>query len=404
MSWKDLLGLTPTPKDLARALIDRAPEPVGGRWHYDPEQNQIRGDHGITINLANIHNEYVRAQRNTRPALLEKYLALMLPEEPKIPKLWSLARQQLHVVVRSRYDYVIASAPDAPGGPQFNPSLQMPWIGDLCLRLVYDLGPSVILVSRSYLEDWGQSEDAVREQGLRNLAGLETPRWALLAEGVYKLESRVSYEESLLLVERVADRVPIQGPAVFIPVNRGVLMACAATATGSLNWMLDAARRSLLENPWPMGSTLLHKTDGAWHEFVATDSAARKVEALRKINIAQVYDGQKSVLQQYCKERQDDVFVATFQLKQAKDDPDDLQSFGTWTAGVPTLLPRTDIVAFVRAREPEQHESALVPWEQAVEVCGHRMHATAWDPPRFRVNDFPSADEWQRLLLLGRHT
>jgi hypothetical protein len=403
MGWKDLLGLTPTPKDLAQTLIQRAPAPMDGHWHYEPEQNQIRGDHGVTINLANIYNEYVRAQRTARPALLEKYLALMLPREPKLPKLWSLARQQLYVVVRSRYDHAIAAISGQLRDPQFSAPLQAPWIGDLCLRLVYDLGPSVMLVPRRYLDDWGQSEDAVREQGLRNLAGLDSPRWEPLAEGVYRLDSSVSYEESLLLVDRVADRVPLRGPGVFIPVNRGVLLACEANAPDSLEWMLDAARHSLMQNPWPMGSTLLHKHNGVWQEFVTDGSAARKVAALKKINIAQVYDAQKSVLQEYCESQHDDVFVATFQLRQGQQDPDDLQSFGTWTEGVATLLPRTDIVAFVRDVETPRQESALVAWEQAVEICGHRMQVGEWDPPRFRVNDFPSAEEWQRLLVLGRH-
>src|ERR1043165_2208523 len=136
MSWKELLGFKPTPKDLALALIQRAPAPRQGGWHYDGEQNQIRGDHGVTINLGNIHSEYVRAPRGARPALLAKYVSMMQPEEPVIPKLWSLARQQLYVVVRSRYD-LIASIPDT----QRSPSIQLPWIGELCLRLVYDLGP-----------------------------------------------------------------------------------------------------------------------------------------------------------------------------------------------------------------------------------------------------------------------
>jgi hypothetical protein len=369
-----------------------------------PEQNQIRGDHGVTLNLTNIHNEYARAQRAARPALLEKYVAMMLPEEPTIPKLWTLAKQQLYVVVRSRFDYVSMGIPELSDGKPLIESVHIPWIGDLCWRLVYDLGPSVMLVSRQCLEEWGQNAAAASEQGLRNLAGLATPRWESIGEGVYTLVSEVSYEESLLLVPRVADRVPIQGPVVFIPVNRGVLLACAATSSCALEWMLDTARQSLLENPWPMGATLLQKIDGTWRPFVATGTAARKHEALQRINIGQAYDAQQERLQQYCDSRNDDVFVASFQLRQIADDADELRSIGTWTEGAVTLLPKTDIIALVRAVDTPQQESAFVDWDQVVAICGHRMQATDWDPPRIRLNDFPSDEEWSRLVAVAKHS
>jgi len=401
MSWKDWLGLTPSVHGLARALLQRAPPPSHGQWHYDRARRQIRGDHGMTLNLANIYNEYVRAAPGARPALLQKYLALMLPEEPRIPRSWTLARRQLYVVVRSRYDHALATIADSTATLAANDPVQLPWVGELCLKLAYDLGPSLMLVERSCLHDWAQSPEQALEWGLRNLTQLTTPRWVPLASGVYRLDSAVAYEESLLLVDRVAERLPVAEGAVFLPVNRGILLACDGTSPQALATMLETARQALIEQPWPMAATLLHKVDGTWQEFTPSGTTERKAQALKKINSVQIYNSQQEALQQHYRRRHDEVSVAAFQLRQASGDEDDLQSFSSWLDGTAALLPRTDCVALRRAAD-EEAQSAMVPWEQMLQICGHRLHATQWEPPRFRADEFPSAAEWEQLLLVGR--
>ncbi len=56
---------------------------------------------------------------------------------------------------------------------------------------------------------------------------------------------------------------------------------------------------------------------------------------------------------------------------------------------MPTLLPRTDCIAFVR----ENTEPILVSWQKAEQVVGHLFTPQDIYPERVRVDEFPSADE-----------
>jgi hypothetical protein len=71
----------------------------------------------------------------------------------------------------------------------------------------------------------------------------------------------------------------------------------------------------------------------------------------------------------------------------------EVASFCSWADGVPTLLPRTDCIAFVR----QNSEPMLVEWERAEQVIGHLLAPQDMYPERVRVEEFPSEAELARL-------
>ena len=89
----------------------------------------------------------------------------------------------------------------------------------------------------------------------------------------------------------------------------------------------------------------------------------------------------------------EDIFVATFSAAEA--DGVSPFSYCSWTKGVDSLLPKTDLVALV---DLDAQTQLTVKWHDAVAICGHLLEPTTHHyPERWRVAAFPSAEEFARL-------
>ncbi|HEX5755053.1 MAG TPA: hypothetical protein VFY12_01705, partial [Arenimonas sp.] len=78
-----------------------------------------------------------------------------------------------------------------------------------------------------------------------------------------------------------------------------------------------------------------------------------------------------------------------------------LRSWSTWSDGVLTLLPQSDLVALARNLDRDDEPDVLfVRWDKLQQVCGARLTAEPLDPPRYRTDGFPSQEEWERLAEL----
>jgi hypothetical protein len=89
-------------------------------------------------------------------------------------------------------------------------------------------------------------------------------------------------------------------------------------------------------------------------------------------------------------------FIATFGLLSPKDHPEQIQSWCSWTAGVESLLPQTDLIAFVRS-PANSRETLLVNWPDALAVVAQQMRETSENPIRIQVDEFPNAEQWSLL-------
>jgi len=401
MNWRDLLGLPPRIEDLAALLLRRATsDQADVTWTYDREQNMLRSSGGVQVNLVNIFLAYSKTPRSSRRVLLEKYSSMLNVSALEVPKLWSLAGKGVVLAVRSKYDYMVTSIESRVGSKSISEGVAWPFVGDLCLLLLYDFGPNMTHVGAGLVATWGQDEQAVRNQALRNLRSLQRPVWVPLQNGVYKLLSEVAYEETWLLVDAVVDQLPFAQSAVLMPVNRGVLIAADGRSGDALSAMLQEALVSLQNNPWPISAVMLTYQDDHWREFKTEGNVAQRAKAVAAINLAGIYKDQQIALAEYFEKNGEDIFVATFDVRQRGDDMAGIYSWCVWTEGVLTLLPKTDVVIFSK-RDVENRESLIVQWEQAVQVCGRYFHPTDEDPPRFRIADFPTAEEWQQLKAIG---
>jgi hypothetical protein len=393
MTWRTAIGLKPTPTDLALDLLKAAERHGLMGWQHDAEADTIRnGDH--VINLANIHLEYAAASRLHRRNLLQKYFAML--QTTPVPKLWSLAQTKIYPLLRSRYDRVTVEIDGRRKQDPMPPRAGRRFIGNLDQILGYDHGQTVSQVQAATLEDWAVPLDAAIERALNNLRGLPAPAWQKIGAAVWKLESDEGYNESFLQLPKIFESLPAKGtPLAMIP-NRGVLLATGSDESGGTTALLAEARKSLQEAPWPLCGDLFRIGSSGIQLFVPSGTDARALTSIQRLDIESVYAAQKTALEAHIEAIEDVAFVATYGLLGQKNDPTELQSWCSWTEGVPTLLPTTDLIAFVWDLDSAR-KTALVSWANAASVVGHYFKGTNEDPPRTRVDEFPNAAELAEL-------
>jgi hypothetical protein len=396
MGILEWFGAKPSMQDFAQRLMGRLEREQPGEWQWLQDRAMLVHTSGTQTRLANIYLEYAEAPRSRRAALLDKYASMSLDIGREPPKLWSVAAKNLYVVLRSRYDLDISLIMSrADGAPPRN-VVARPLLADLELRLVYDHGQSVSAVPPKLADAWGVSVDALFARGLDNLAALQAPTWDDLGDGLFSLQSEVSYTESFVLVPKVVDRLPFAAHAVLAPCNRGVLLAADGRDEAALVQMVDLAILALQQQPWPMTHVLLERDGAGWKALARDGAVGRKLSEFKRLSEHGLYDEQKAELDRLHERTQEDVFVATASLVRRASDGG-VESWCAWTETVETLLPVTDLVALLRDPHNKASKPIFVPWAVVAQTCAAWLESTDESPVRWRTRGFPDEQAWQVL-------
>jgi hypothetical protein len=277
-------------------------------------------------------------------------------------------------------------------GGKLAPRAARAFLEDLELVIGYDLGATVSQVPIQNLEEWGVTIDEALTRALINLKSLPTPRWENIGGNVWKLQSEGSYNESFLQWPKAFDSLPVQGKLLAAVPNRGVLLA---SRREDFNALANAAQKGLQELPWPLSGAVFRIVDGRIEVFAAPERETR-LRSLVNLSLLSVYKTQQASLRTHCEAIQEDVFIATFGLLSPKDHTEQFQSWCSWTEGVESLLPKTDLIAFVR-NPTHSRKTLLVSWSDANAVVAPKMRETSEVPSRIQVDEFPNAEEWAEL-------
>jgi hypothetical protein len=395
MGLLDLFSRKPTIESFARELTARFERMGQGGWSFDAAKAELKQESSqTTLNLSNIFLEYSQADRSVRSDLLEKYCAMADARMREIPKLWTLAQKNIFPVLRSRFDLMTIEIANRGSEAKLPVRTAVRWFGDVELRIAYDFGPHTSPVDQETAAAWGVPFAGLRERAQQNLNALAKPRWNTVTDGVFQIESAVSYEESMVLRADVWRDLPVQGDKVMIPSNRGVLLGAGTQNPVHVVSLLRAAREALQNKPWPLEPTIVTRRGEEILPYDLPSVATEAWGALSTLAMAGVYKDQQDALQQHLGE---EVFVATFGMFAPNDNPDALTSYCTWTQDVVTWLPRADRVAFNKVLPNEQYERVFVPWSAAERICAHYMTLQKEDPPRWLVTAFPNDTEWWAL-------
>ena len=403
MEFLDRLLGAPTLDKLARDVTRELHELGAQELRVDLAMRELSFRlHGgeMKLYLGNLLHDLRRSRRATRPAVLKRFLDGMLAPDSAIPASYEDVRSRLMPVVRRRDDMgiVALSTLGAMEDPskRFLPATK-PLAGDLVIALVCDQPTSMAYVNERELPKWEVTFDQALDDALHNLRGLpEHGGWQQVGQGVWSGEWGDSYDSSRILLPDLIHRVGVRDPVVAVPFRNALMLTSASNEAG-IALMAKVIEDHLGGNQRWLSFQMLRLENTSLEPYaplVAVD--AWHVLNLR--NSVAVNESQKELLDALHARREQDLFVASYQLM-ARDDLGTL-SFSVWAEQVDTLLPRTEFIVF-NARGRDAARPLLVPWQEAIAVVGDLMEATDHAPERFRVRRFPDEAQFARLKELA---
>ena len=383
---------------LIQSRICRAGE--SGKIVYDPKQFClfVDGEDGHRLFLNNVYAEYCSIPKAEREATLKRIIRTWFAAGKDIPDDFEDARHDLLPVVRSRGYFDSASMLMQIEGNTFNQIPYQPISDDLAVALVYDLPESMRSIVQKDLDKWNitfyEALEAAKEELGHLSHAFVGPKEG---EGVYLSMSHDNYDASRLLLLNMVRQMQVKGDFVAMVPNRDSLIVTGSDDEDGLKGMLALAKDAL-QQPRPISGLALRLDGDEWVSWMpdATHPLYQEFRLLQVQSIGQDYSEQKDLLDKLHAKNNEDIFTASYMVMDNKE-TGHLTTFSVWSKDVPTLLPRTDRIAFVQ----DGRDSLMAEWDRAVEIMGDSITPLDIYPQRFRVSEFPTEDQ---LTAMGATT
>ena len=343
----------------------------------------------ITANLGNLRRAWAEHQPAERLPWLERTVIAFVDHEP-IPD--ELNTSRLRPGIRSRTTFELAALQFAVeknnGFTDDNSPAILPIAADLAWVLIWDTPATMDTINKSQLDQWDTPFDELLAIAKSNLAMEPFLGWNVIEDRVYSPLGFNDYDGTRVFLPGALSFLPFETErVVFQPTRTACFIANAddpksvAIAANLALQEVDAAHQVSFtpvvgyEGDWrPLELATNHPAYAPWRRLVTLDKLYG-------------YDAQKALLE---KQLGNDLFIAKFSAVESSAGL--VTSYCTWSAGVHTLLPIADIVAFF-SEDDADAGTFMVPWDAAVELVGHLIEPTSHYPTRFRVVDFPTPFE-----------
>lgn len=391
MNWRKWLGLELTPERFARKVSQQMQGVQPGlNPVFDRENFRLLISEGNFFNLHNVYHAYQHTPREERAAVLEQFVLGML-NAPEVPATFEEVKPLLLPALRrkSLLDYLRRETLSTEPGDGV---LACRDIGpDAVVALGIDAERSMSIVMESKLAEWGVDFDTAMEVAMDNLRNRSVDNFCPVegCPSVIRSNWCDAYDSSRILLPDLMYRgVGSGNPVIMIPTREFLLLApdnSPATQLAMLGMAEDALSQS---NRW-CSTAMYHIVDGKLAVYEPQDAQVR--DTLRTIarNVEMSdYADQAAQIDKVFERDGTDMFVATFGVLE-KDGR--IFSYCTWTEGIPSMLPKTDLVALARRKEGGDFDYVLAEWQALVQRHGALLQQTADFPPRFNVTGFPAA-------------
>ena len=356
----------------------------------------VGGEPGQHCYLGNIYEEYCRASRRQRSDALRRFAqaSRQAGQLPVSLDRWEDARGHLLPRLRERM-YLENRRISLELQGRSAPLLPCRALGEhLVVALVYDLPDSMVEIGLDTLARWDVPFDEALDAARDNLWTLSKDRLLPARPGVWRSPWGDNYDASRLLLHDLVWQYPVKGAHVAAAPHRDVLLVTGSEDLDGLRHVLERSLKAL-DGPRPMGARAVVLEGARWVPLRLPPGHPLHELWRRAETLTQAADcaEQKGLLDALHHRRGHDLFVATYSATQ-RPDTGDISSYAVWSEGLTTLLPRADRIAFVQPSRPEREQVVgMIPWDRVVHAFGNRMAPQNLYPERWRVEDFPPANE-----------
>ena len=274
----------------------------------------------------------------------------------------------------------------------------IPYAEHLKICVVHDTPNTKLYLTASDVEEWGETEAQILETAFRNLTQLQNDFRSQFKDGrVFRSFADDTYDSARLLrPPSFFEQLPVRGTHVaMVPHPNGLLITGDQDPEG-LHLVLTAARK-FLGDPLAIGPYMFRISQSGWEpwtpEFAPADR--REFEGLVLDTLERDYARQQGLLraQQQKRPPDDQLFIASH-MRFSKARPDGLRTLSVWTKNAPSLLPKTDAIAFVSGPKVQ----GVVPWSVVAAQMEDELEPTGTYPERYSALSFPTDEQLRSLI------
>lgn len=392
----------PSKNKFARLLLDaigQAGETVAIRYDEAGFRLVVEGEEKRFFSLVNIYQEYRTTPSARRGQALRHYVRSWFANGKGIPATFEDAVYDLLPTVRNRCQFEITGLKAQVDGLPF---LEWPHrvIADhLAVSLVYALPEVMVQVQRQNLSDWGRSFEEALDAACDNLRKISGQQWNSPCPGVWISPWRDNHDNSRLILTDLFQSIPVQGAHVAMVPNRDTLFVTGSEDEGGLAYMAVLAEKAV-EQARPITGLAFLLGNETWLPWLpnADHPLHDPFHLLQLQSFGRDHAAQKDVLDALHEKTGQSIWVASYSAVK-NDKTGKAHSYCVWSQGVESLLPKADQVYFFVPRgEKDGSIVARANWDRVQQFVGHLMEREEGYPLRFRVKEFPTAEQ---LALIG---
>jgi hypothetical protein len=383
--------------DFAKLVMVEAKKAgIAESLEYDPKRFVLtRGDQGTY--LVNLFNDYCQANAEHKKRILGNTLALLREKKEDIS--FEAAKSKVVAAVREQALFSFTTLWSELEGRKTEPKIASEPISAWFARcLVLDFPEYVSMVSPENLKTWGVSFDELFETGLARLRDCTSPKFEKQPD-FYISGWHDDYDSSRILIPEVFASLQLDGDPVVCLPDQNLLLVTGSENHDGIKAMLKHAEEIVRTKTRPMNPAPLILKDGEVCDFAVRENSPifSDVERAKKISALFYYQQQTENLMKLYEQKGKDLFVGKYSLNQSERRG--YESYSVWSKTVPTLLPKTDLIAFFDPTKPESERvRGRAKWKEVMRIAGDLLLDTQMFPARFYVSKFPTEEQLAAVI------
>jgi hypothetical protein len=361
---------------------------------YDAERFSLIGAGGKTLRLGDAFKAYRQTPPWGRPDLLRRLTRCWFMDKSPVPEAFDEAKSNILPVLWRRSTYGCDLLEQQGGGQRADP--RRVFAEHLVVGAAFDWPDGIAYLNEEQFSSWGITLDDALDVAFANLQNLSRDGLVESAPGFWVSPWNDSYDSARILLRDVIERCKVKGLHVAMCPNRSSLIVTGSEDDEGLARMASLVEESF-EGPRFLSGipTLVVGDRSTPFELPQGHPLRQRFQSLAHLTLARDYARQTELLTTSCVAKSGSAFVASVMVTR---DPD-WATVSTLTAGVDTLLPKTQAVAFaVPGKDMRTYNFlALGEWGRVRVVMGDLMER--WDlyPERYRVRSFPTPEQLREI-------
>lgn len=391
---------SPSHEQFANLMIDACKRRgIDGPFDYDASDFKLRihGKYAGMFWMSNAYQDYCTVGRRDRPKLLNHYAqTIKAGNTAMLPETFGEALPQILPRIRERVSYeIVKLQTDDPDMVDVPTQI----VGEyFTVEPVCDFPNTIASLTNVNLKNWGVTLEQALAAARENLWKISNEDFRQMQPGLYISPWQDHYDATRLYLHDLIWQLDVKGQHVVMAPHRDILLVTGSEDEDGLKRMCELAEEPLADDRGLMGFVL--RLDGeTWVPFRPDGDGpgSKAVRFMFTRSSGDMYGRQKEALQAALSKASQDIFVASV-MASADQETGEACTTCSWTKGADSLLPKTDRIKLIVLGDTEEKKQArLANWDEAADVVGDLMETTDYFPARFRVREFPTDEQFERL-------